>query len=47
MVTSWLWQNRYNDVPEEEYIDLIPVLEGLYIEPRPFIRQIRTVEIGY
>ncbi|MGN1404878.1 MAG: hypothetical protein ACI4WM_01300 [Erysipelotrichaceae bacterium] len=38
---------RHNDIPEEEYIDLIPVLEDLYIEPESFIKQIQKVDIDY
>ena len=30
----------------EEYIDLIPILENLYIKPDEFLRNIKTVKIG-
>lgn len=48
------WDNGYivalakyahNDVPEEEYIDLVPILSDLYIEPRPFLDSITSVEV--
>ncbi len=33
--------------PEEEYIDLKPILEGLYIDPITFLKPIKTVRIAY
>ena len=30
----------------EEYIDLVPILENLYINPKSFLRNIQTVKIG-
>lgn len=30
----------------EEYIDLIPILKNLYIDPNTFLRNIETVKIG-
>ncbi len=30
----------------EEYIDLIPILDNLYIQPDEFLRNIKTVKIG-
>lgn len=30
----------------EEYIDLVPILQNLYINPETFLRDIKTVEIG-
>ncbi len=31
----------------EEYIDLLPILENLYIDPKVFLKDIRTVNISY
>lgn len=30
----------------EEYIDLIPILKNLYLNPETFLRNIQTVKIG-
>ncbi len=30
----------------EEYIDLIPILQNLYINPKTFLKNIQTVKIG-
>ncbi len=32
---------------EEEYIDLIPILKNLYIDPDVFLRDIENVRISY
>ena len=46
------WDNGYlvvmakyshNPQPEEEYIDLIPILKNLYMEPQDFLRNIKGV----
>lgn len=34
-------------LPEEEYIDLKPILEGLYIDPVNFLKPIKSVRIAY
>lgn len=48
------WNNGYlvvmakyshNENPEEEYIDLIPILENLYITPEIFLKPIKEVRI--
>lgn len=48
------WDNGYlvimakynhNDESEEEYIDLIPILEHLYISPHQFLKQIKEVQL--
>jgi len=48
------WDNGYLVVnafythakdPEEDYIDLIPILERLYIDPKSFLEPIRKVEV--
>lgn len=38
---------KYNKESEEEYIDLVPILENLYIEPKIFLRSIKEVRIDY
>ncbi len=30
----------------EEYIDLVPILQNLYIDPKKFLKNIKTVKIG-
>lgn len=48
------WDNGYlvvmakythNVESEEEYIDLIPILEDLYISPKTFLKSIKEVKI--
>ena len=40
--------NTYNPEKEEEdYIDLLPILKNLYIEPDDFLEPIREVEVRY
>ncbi|WP_251495441.1 DUF7724 family protein [Otoolea muris] len=50
------WENGYlvvmakyshNKEDEEEYIDLIPILEDLYIDADSFVSQIKEVRIRY
>ena len=36
---------RHNHEPEEEYIDLLPILEDLYIDPKTFLDPITEVRI--
>lgn len=38
---------RHNAEPEEEYIDLKPILEGLYINSANFLKPIKSVRIAY
>ena len=38
---------KHNPEPEEEYIDLKPILEGLYIDPTAFLKPIKNVRIAY
>lgn len=38
---------RHNAEPEEEYIDLKPILEGLYIDSETFLKPIKKVRIAY
>ena len=37
---------RHNSQPEEEYIDLLPILNGLYINGQEFLKPIRAVAIA-
>lgn len=50
------WDNGYlvvmakyehNDVEEEEYIDLVPVLNNLYFDAYEFLKPIKKVRILY
>lgn len=38
---------RYYGENEEEYIDLLPVLENLYINAEEFLKPIKKVRISY
>ena len=38
---------RHNAEPEEEYIDLKPILEDLFIDPVTFLKPIKNVRIAY
>ncbi|WP_165045793.1 MULTISPECIES: DUF7724 family protein [unclassified Adlercreutzia] len=39
---------RYHGLPDtEEYIDLVPILKNLYIDPDSFLSSIETVEVSY
>ena len=37
----------HNREPEEDYIDLNPILEDLYIDPEEFLKPIRKVKVDY
>lgn len=50
------WDNGYlvvmakyahNSQSEEEYIDLVPILKSLYMQPDDFLRPIKAVEVRY
>ena len=50
------WDNGYlvvlakyihNAEPEEEYIDLKPILDGLYIDSDAFLKPIKNVRVAY
>ena len=48
------WDNGYIEVvanyggnEEEEYIDIVPILQNLYIEPAGFLKPIKAVEVSY
>ena len=38
---------RHNIEPEEEYIDLKPILDGLYIDNEAFLKPIKSVRIAH
>ena len=38
---------RHCSEPEEEYIDLKPILDGLYIDHNAFLKPIKSVRIAY
>lgn len=38
-------QYCHNNESEEEYIDLIPILENLYISPQKFLEPIKEVRV--
>lgn len=38
---------RHNNKPEEEYIDLVPILENLYIDKDKFLQPITKVRVSY
>lgn len=42
-----LTKYRHNAEPEEEYIDLKPILDGLYIDSTAFLKPIKSVRIAY
>lgn len=37
----------HNTEPEEEYIDLKPILKGLYIDSASFLKPIKSVRVAY
>ena len=48
------WENgfievlaEYGDKVEEEYIDLVSILENLYIDPKSYLASIKKVEVLY
>ncbi|MBP3902711.1 MAG: hypothetical protein J6D53_14855 [Blautia sp.] len=38
---------NYGKDPEEDYIDLVPILKNLMIDPDSFLKPIKEVEIRY
>lgn len=42
-----LTKYSHNAQPEEEYIDLKPILNDLYINPTSFLKPIKSVCISY
>ncbi len=37
---------RHNDQPEEEYIDLVPILQDLYFDAERFLEPIKEVKVA-
>ena len=37
---------KHNEKPEEEYIDLIPILKNLYFDTDEFCKQIKGVKVA-
>lgn len=42
-----LCKNKNEEVLEEDYIDLLPILDNLLIEANEFLKPIKEVEISY
>ena len=38
---------QHNEQPEEEYIDLVPILKNLYIDPSQFLKPIKEVLLAH
>ena len=38
---------RHNSQPEEEYIDLVPILHNLYFDAEQFLKPIQKVRVSY
>lgn len=38
---------KHNDENEEDYIDLVPILQKLYISPEEFLKPIKEVIVKY
>ncbi|MDO4296073.1 MAG: hypothetical protein Q4D90_07930 [bacterium] len=38
---------KHNQEPEEEYIDLVPILKNLYIDASQFLKPIKEVRLAY
>ena len=37
---------KHNEKPEEEYIDLVPILENLYFDSKAFLAPIKKVRLA-
>lgn len=37
---------KHNDKPEEEYIDLVPILQNLYFDVDKFLNPIKAVGVA-
>ena len=37
---------KHNEKPEEEYIDLVPILQNLYFDVDKFLNPIKGVEVA-
>ena len=40
-------KNKTKKEAQEDYIDLLPILENLYMNPEEFLRPIKGVELDY
>ena len=38
---------KQNSADEEDYIDLVPILENLYIDAKEFLAPIKNVRVAY
>ena len=38
---------RYGERDEEEYIDLVPILKNLRVDPDEFLKPVKRVEVSY
>lgn len=38
---------QHNKEPEEDYIDLVPILQNLYIDASSFLKSIKEVRLDY
>ena len=38
---------RYGERDEEEYIDLVPILRNLCVDPDEFLKSVKRVEVSY
>lgn len=38
---------RHNNAPEEEYIDLLPILKALYFDAEQCVSSIKEVKVAY
>ena len=38
---------RYGERDEEEYIDLVPILKNLRVDPDKFLKPVKRVEVSY
>ena len=50
MIRTVLWMDVKKNIgksEQEDYIDLQPILENLYMDPEKFYRPIKKVEVRY
>lgn len=45
LVIDAIYKHSQNELVED-YIDLVPILEDLYIDPKLFLQPIKSVEVG-
>ena len=44
--TAVMAKYKHNEKPEEEYIDLVPILQNLYFDVDKFLNPIKSVEVA-